>query len=111
MYAWVKDPLKISDTLWRCDNIPSSKNSFQGQNQPGFCNKKADKLLKMASLEFDEKKRAKIGQEFEELFSEELPSLPLYFQLEVSVTKKGLKNWQPTGTLQPVSWNAAKWSF
>lgn len=111
MYAWLKDPLKVSDTLWRCDYIPSAKNNFQGQNQPGWCDKKADALLKTASLEFDTKKRAKIGQEFESIFAEELPSLPLFFRVEVSVTKKGLKNWHPTGMLQPVTWNAARWSF
>lgn len=111
MYAWLKDPLKVSDTLWRCDNIPSAKNNYQGQNQPGWCDKKVDNLLKMASLELDGARRAKIGQEFEGVFAEELPSLPLYFRVEVSVTKKGLKNWHPTGMLQPVTWNAAKWSF
>lgn len=111
MYAWLKDPLKVSDTLWRCDYIPSSKNNFQGQNQPGWCNKKADELLRLASRELDEQKRIKIGQDFEVLFAEELPALPLYFRVEVSVTKKGLKNWKPTGMLQPVSWNAYQWSY
>lgn len=111
MYAWLKDPLKVSDTLWRCDLIPNAKNNYQGQNYPRWCNKKADELLVMASRELDEKKRIKIGQDFEVLFAEELPSLPLYFRVEVSVTKKGLKNWKPTGMLQPVSWNAHQWSF
>ena len=111
MYSWLKDPLKISDTLWRCDYIPSAENNFQGQNQPGFCNKKADELLRLASRELDEQKRIKLGQEFEEIFAEELPALPLYFRVDVSVAKKGLKNWKPTGMIQPVSWNAYKWSF
>jgi peptide/nickel transport system substrate-binding protein len=76
MYSWLKDPLVLSDTLWRCDNIPSIKNNFQGQNQPGWCNPKADELLRLASRELDEAKRAQIGKEFEELFASELPSLP-----------------------------------
>jgi peptide/nickel transport system substrate-binding protein len=111
MYAWLKDPLKVSDTLWRCDLIPNAKNNYQGQNYPRWCNKKADDLLIRAARELDEKKRIKIGQDFEALFAEELPSLPLYFRVEVSVTKKGLTNWKPTGMLQPVSWNAHLWSF
>ncbi len=111
MYAWLKDPLKVSDTLWRCDYIPSAKNNFQGQNQPGWCTEKGDDLLKQAARELDEQKRIKIGQEFEALFAEELPSLPLFFRVEVSVTKKGLKNWKPTGMLQPVTWNAHEWSW
>lgn len=111
MYAWLKDPLKVSDTLWRCDYIPSPKNNFQGQNQPGFCNKQGDELLRMAARELDEQKRIKIGQDFEALFVEELPALPLFFRVDVSVTKKGLKNWKPTGMMQAVSWNAQEWSW
>ena len=111
MYAWIKDPLRISDTLWQCSLIPSEKNNYQGQNYSRFCNARVDELMKMASLELDEAKRIKIGQEFEAIFAEELPSLPLYFRMDVSVTKKGLKNWHPTGTLQAVSWNAYQWMF
>ena len=111
MYSWIKDPLKISDSLWRCDNIPSEANNFQGQNMPGFCNEKADKMLKQAARELDEQKRIKIGQDFEALFAEELPALPLYFRMEVSITQKGLKNWKPTGMLQPVTWNAHEWQW
>ena len=68
-------------------------------------------LLKSASLELDNQKRAKIGQEFEALWAEELPSLPLFFRVDVSITKKGLKNWKPTGILQPVTWNSQEWSW
>ncbi len=111
MFAWVKDPLKLSDTLWGCHNIPSSKNNFQGQNMPGFCDPKADELLKAASRELDAEKRRKIGHELEVLLANELPSLPLFFRVEVSVTKKSLANWKPTGTLQAVSWNAREWTL
>ncbi len=111
MYAWLKDPLKVSDTLWRCDYIPTAKNNFLGQNQPGWCHKKADELMKRASRELDEAKRVQIAKDFEALFAEELPALPLFFRVEVSVTKKGLANWKPTGMLQPVTWNARQWSF
>lgn len=111
MYAWLKDPLKISDTLWRCDYIPSAKNNYQGQNQPGWCNKKVDELLRASSRELDEKKRIAMGQEVEEHFARDLPSLPLFFRVEVSVTRKELANWKPTGMLQPVSWNAQQWTY
>jgi peptide/nickel transport system substrate-binding protein len=111
MYSWIKDPLKISDTLWRCDNIPKAANNFQGQNMPGWCDKQADAMLKEAARELDENKRIKIGQDFEALFAEELPALPLYFRMEVSVTQKNLKNWKPTGTAQPVTWNAHLWHW
>ncbi len=111
LYSWVKDPVALSDTLWRCDYIPRKENNFLGQNMPGFCSPRADAILKSASLELDEKKRAKMGQEIESILAEELPALPLFFRLEVSVTKKGLQNWKPTGILQPETWNAHTWRW
>ena len=111
MYAWIKDPLKVSDTTVRCDYIPSEKNNFQGQNLSGWCMKRIDELVRQASMHLDTDKRIKTAQEIESIFSEELPSLPLFFRVEVSVTKKGLTNWKPTGTLQPVTWNAKDWSW
>ncbi|MBH1988843.1 MAG: peptide ABC transporter substrate-binding protein [Myxococcaceae bacterium] len=111
LYSWVKDPVKLSDTLWRCDHIPRESNSFLGQNIPGFCDAKVDQLLKSASLELNVLKRIRLGQELEAVLAEELPALPLYFRVEVTITKKGLKNWKPTGILQPVTWNAHEWSW
>jgi peptide/nickel transport system substrate-binding protein len=111
MYSWTKDPVTVSDTLWRCDYIPSPANSYQGQNQPGFCMKEVDDLLLAASRELDPSKRAALGRRFEEIFAEELPALPLYFRVDVSLRNKALTNWKPTGTLQPVTWNAHEWSW
>jgi peptide/nickel transport system substrate-binding protein len=111
MYAWVKDPVSLSDTLWRCDYIPRKENNFQGQNQPGYCNKEVDEILKAASMELDDAKRFEMGRKVEEYLAKDLPALPMFFRVDVSVTKKGLKNWKPTGTLQPVSWNAHEWSW
>lgn len=111
MYSWVKDPLAMSDTLWRCDYIPSKENNWMGQNQPGWCNQEAHDLLIAASKELDDEKRIAMGQKFEEIWAEDLPALPLYFRVSVSVTKKGLKNWKPTGMSQPMTWNAHQWAW
>jgi peptide/nickel transport system substrate-binding protein len=111
MYAWTKDPVSLSNTLWRCDYIPKKENSYQGQNQPGWCHKEAHQLMVDGDTELDPNKRNAMGQRFEEIFAEELPALPLYFRVNVSVIRKGLKNWKPTGTLQPVTWNAHQWTW
>jgi len=111
MYAWVKDPVALSDTLWRCDYIPNKKNNFQGQNQPGYCNPKVDKLLKAASQELNDEKRFKMGREVDAILAVDLPALPLFFRVDVSVYRTDLQNWKPTGTLQPVTWNAHEWAF
>lgn len=111
MFAWTADPIRMSDTLWRCDNIPSKENRFQGQNIPGWCHPEASKIIGSMSTEMDAEARYDLGRKFEAIWAEELPALPLYFRVDVSVTRKGLKNWKPTGTLQPVSWNAHEWEW
>ncbi len=111
MFAWTADPVRMSDTLWRCDNIPKKDNNYQGQNIPGWCNAEATELISAISTEMDAAKRHNLGKKFEKIWAEELPALPLYFRVDVSVTRKGLKNWKPTGTLQPVGWNAHEWEW
>jgi peptide/nickel transport system substrate-binding protein len=111
MFAWTADPVRMSDTLWRCDNVPNKENNYQGQNIPGWCNPKATELISAMSTEMDADKRHSLGKQFEKVWAEELPALPLYFRVDVSVTRKGLRNWKPTGTLQPVGWNAHEWEW
>ena len=111
MFAWTADPMRMSDTLWRCDNIPSKDNRFQGQNIPGWCHPEASQLITDMQKEMDEKKRHVLGRQFEAIWAQELPALPLYFRVDVSITRKGLKNWKPTGTLQSLGWNAHEWEW
>jgi peptide/nickel transport system substrate-binding protein len=111
LYSGNADPLAFLETAWRCDCVPRASNSFSGANTTGFCNVKADALLKSISRELNPQKRALIAHQFESLFAQELPAMPLYFRVAVSVTKKGLKNWKPTGMTQPVTWNAHEWDW
>jgi len=109
LFAWTMDPLKVSDTLWRCDYIPRAQNSWQGQNYGGWCNERATALLKDAAATLDDGKRNAMSREMQRVWAEDLPALPLYFRSDVSITRKGFRNWKPTGTLAPVTWNAHEW--
>lgn len=111
MYASIQDPFDTPESMWMCASVPGPANHHQGQNYSGWCQPKAEKLLVEAGREFDSARRAELMRQFEEIFAEELPALPLYFRVEVSVTRRELENWKPTGTLQPVSWNAHRWKW
>lgn len=111
LFAWTMDPLKVSDTLWRCDYIPGPANAWQGQNYGGWCNDEATRLLKAAAAELDDSKRRDLSITMQKIWAEDLPSIPLYFRSDVSITRKGFHNWKPTGTLVPVTWNAHEWSL
>jgi peptide/nickel transport system substrate-binding protein len=111
MFAWLFDPLKGPDTYWRCDQIPSEANAWQGQNYGGWCNAEVTDLLKQAGRELDATKRTEMLKRVQRVWAEQLPAVPLFFRSDVSVTRKGFKNWKPTGTLSPVTWNVQEWQL
>jgi peptide/nickel transport system substrate-binding protein len=111
MYTWTLDPMHDSSTLWRCDQIPTAANGWRGQNYPGWCNEEVTALHQQIERELDEQKRTELMMRQQMLWADALPALPLFFQLEPSVTIKRLRGWKPTGTLVPVTWNATAWRF
>ncbi len=109
-YAWLTDPGNWGLTLWHKDYIPSKKNNWLGQNYPGWKNDEASALLEKIPSELTFAKRKAMVDRVQELWFEALPTIPMYFRPEVSVTKKSFKNFRPTGTQTPISWNSAEWS-
>ena len=65
-----------------------------GLNVSGFNNRRADELLERGRRTTDRNERAKLYQEFQSVFAEELPSLPLFFPtygFAISSKIKGVK--------------------
>ncbi len=110
MFAWVSSPITHFRTIWHSKEIPTAANNFVGQNTPGYKNAEVDKLLEQAEEELDEAKRAALLKKVQEIWAEDLPSLPLYFRLELNVSRKGLKNYRPRGIGAP-TWNAEQWAY
>ncbi len=112
MYAWVSAPTTHFRTIWHSKEIPTAANNFVGQNTPGYKNAEVDKLLEQADEELDEAKRAALLRRSQELWAEDLPSLPLFFRLELNAARRGLKNYKPTGISgSGPTWNAEQWSY
>lgn len=57
----------------------STQAADQGQNYSGWANEQADQLMERARVVVDVEQRKAIYQQFQELFAEELPALPLYY--------------------------------
>lgn len=110
-YSWVMSPSSWGNTLWQSDMIPSEKNSWQGQNYPGWKNDEATELLKKVPEVLDLEERKKMMARVQELFVAELPAIPMYFRPVVAVTRADFVGFTPTGTQTPVSWNAHEWRF
>jgi len=110
MYAWVSGPTTHFRTIWHSGEIPTAANNYVGQNTPGYKNAEVDRLLEGAEGELDEGKRAVLLKKVQELWAEDLPSLPLFFRLELNVSRKDLKNYLPRGIGAP-TWNAEAWTY
>lgn len=110
MYAWVSSPITHFRTIWHSKEIPTAANNYVGQNTPGYKNAEVDRLLEEAEEELDEAKRRALLKRVQEIWAEDLPSLPLFFRLELNVSRKGLKNYKPRGIGAP-TWNAEQWAY
>ncbi|MBI3016487.1 MAG: peptide ABC transporter substrate-binding protein [Deltaproteobacteria bacterium] len=111
LYAWGMDPMSDGESLWTKENIPSEKNNWQGQNNPGWIHEESDKLNHLVPVTLEEAKRKELLEQQQVIWAEEIPALPLFFRSDISVTPKNLKNWKMTGTLTPVTWNAEIWEL
>ncbi|MFH1811380.1 MAG: peptide ABC transporter substrate-binding protein [Pseudomonadota bacterium] len=111
MFAWNMDPVADSATLWSCDQVPTQANGWMGRNYTGWCNEEVSAIHQQIARTLDPARRADLLKRQQLLWAEALPVLPLYFRIEPSITVKRLQGWRPTGTLVPVTWNAAQWQF
>ncbi len=82
------DALFIISTL-----VHSKDGSWGSYNFSGFSDEEIDKLIEMASEEFDEQKRIEFYQKIMSLTMDKVPYIPLYWPNVVALCKKELK-WQ-----------------
>jgi peptide/nickel transport system substrate-binding protein len=111
MYAWVSSPENSPKPNFHTQNIPSEKNSFSGQNYPGWSNKEVDAILEKLETEFNPKKRAEYAREIARFYTDEVPVIPLYYRADVAVPPTALKNFHLTGTMFVETNQAEDWDL
>jgi len=86
--SWVNDPI-ASDPyqLWH-----SSQAENKGSNYTSFKNKRADELMELNRVEFDEAKRIQYMHEFQRIVVDEQPYTFLWMPLYPAVYNKRLQN-------------------
>ncbi len=111
MYAWVFSPISDCEGLYTGDTIPTAEHR-EGQNYPGYKNDEVTKACHAAPEELDEGKRVHLLQRAQEIWAEDLPTIPLYLRSDYTMHKTALQNWKPTGTgTAPVTWNGTTWRW
>lgn len=111
MYAWVSSPENNPRSTLHSKSIPSDKNGWSGQNNPGWVNASVDKAIDSMDTEFDAKKRMAYAWEMQKAYTEEVPVIPLYYRSDISVVPASLKNYRMPGHQFHETTEIEKWTF
>jgi peptide/nickel transport system substrate-binding protein len=108
---WANDLLEVPVDA-ELENTPLPENGFGGTNIMGWVNTEFDQLRAAALQEFDLAKRSAIVVQMQQLYNEELPTVPLYDRSEVVTIMTGLVNYvKGTAAARTQFWNAWEWGW
>jgi peptide/nickel transport system substrate-binding protein len=110
MYSWVSIPENSPRSTLHSTSIPTAKNSYAGQNYPGYKSSEVDKLIDQLESELDAQKRAEIGKKIVRKYAEDLPVMPVYYRPNNAVIPKGLKGFKLSGHIFYETLYAEDWS-
>ena len=97
MSAWVSSPENSPRSNCHTISIPTEKNGYSGQNNPGWSTKKVDAVIDKLDTEFSAKKRVQLAHEFLKYYTDEVPVIPLYYRADTATVPKNLKNYRLMG--------------
>lgn len=111
LYAWFSSPESVPRSTLHSDNIPAEANNWRGQNYTGFRNAEMDKLIDEIEEELDKERRYKLWHRLQQIYTDELPVIPLYFRAESYILPKPLKGLVPTGHQYPSTLWVEDWGY
>lgn len=111
MFAWVMGPQSDFYSLVNSKQIPTQSNGWSGQNYPGFRNEKVDALSQECLKMLDKKKIYQNMAQIQKILTKELPSIPLFYRVNVTTARKDLRGYYPSGAGVSDTWNGAWWSW
>lgn len=108
LFAWIASPDPRGWERWSCVGVPNEANGYAGNNFAGWCFFEADQAIRIATTSLDQTARAEAYLRQQQLFTQELPVLPLFQRVDVTMTTPTLEGVQPDPTA-PFTWNIASW--
>jgi peptide/nickel transport system substrate-binding protein len=112
MYASLFTPESVPFDRFHSSQIPTAANNWEGSNRVGWRNAENDRVWDQLISEIDERKRIALFRRQQEIFAEELPSVPLYFRLSLTTFPKAMRNVKPVGlAAYYIPWNVWQWQW
>jgi peptide/nickel transport system substrate-binding protein len=113
-WAWTSFAVELYRRFYGNDNIPTADKRWVGNNESRWDDPQKESLLIEMDQTFDNRRRDDLVVEFNRLYSEQLPTLPLKYQAEVMSVRKGIVNLFPRNELggeNTRTWNAEQWDW
>ncbi|HSH83508.1 MAG TPA: peptide ABC transporter substrate-binding protein [Herpetosiphonaceae bacterium] len=107
-YGWLGGVEPAGTPLWSCTAVPAAENGFTGNNFAGWCVEPAEAFLRTAATSPDPRVRAAAYLRHQQLWSAELPSLPLLQRPIVVLHDPRIHDIEPDA-LAPITWNVDAW--
>lgn len=109
MFAWFSAPESVPRTTLHSTEIPTEANGWSGQNYSGFRNAAMDATIEAIETELDEGKRRALWGRLQQIYTEELPALPLWFRANPFILPAWLDGVRPTGHQFPTTLWVEEW--
>lgn len=108
-FAWIASPDPRGFELWGCTAIPGDSNNWSGSNLAGWCYRDANRAIITATTALDLSERRVAYQLQQQLFTQQLPVLPLFQRLTVVMRNPNVQGLRPD-PVAPITWNITAWS-
>jgi peptide/nickel transport system substrate-binding protein len=92
-FAWLIN-WPVGSTLYTSTDVPTIENGYNGQNVGDYRNPHWDQLASEADTEVGMAAQYPIQAELQAIYTEDLPSLPLYVRNDIEVHTPSLMNWK-----------------
>ncbi|HZZ64534.1 MAG TPA: peptide ABC transporter substrate-binding protein [Candidatus Baltobacteraceae bacterium] len=102
---WANGTDPDDSILVRCTMAPPA-----GWNIYHFCNKDLDMAEDVALSSYDRQTRKKMYDRVQQIMSEQLPIIVLWYQRQLDVVNTDLRNYRPAHAVTPF-WNTWEWSI
>lgn len=111
-WATLFTPETLPYAYFHSGQIPSAQNNWEGFNRSGWRHAENDTLVQQINEELDEAKRIQMLKRQQDLYVDDLPSLPFYFRLHLTTSVKTLRHVKPVGLGGfYINWNSQEWSY
>ncbi len=108
-FAWIAAPDPRGFELWSCSAIPGVINNYTGSNIAGWCIRDGNTAIVNATTSISREERRANYLAHQQLYAQEIPSIPLFQRLTVVMYSARLAGLRPD-PLAPLTWNIHEWT-